>query len=362
MISDIYVIETIIILMLSIIFNFHNKLKKMNKDVFLIISMVIAFLVFALRGISVGVDTRGYHRFFNIIDILSWKDALKSVFVREAYSTEIGYTIWQKIVGIFFDNSQWIIVMNGIVYIYCMYFFIKKTCEDKIMAIFVFLCTGTYLLSFNMMRQAMGVGICCVAWVMLQENKKHIAILLMILACSIHMSSIVMFIMFFIKKLPSNKRMFKIFMLGAGMFILFGNKLIDFVLNFFPVYQARYGKGRWDVGELNGILILWFIIAMLMVLIYFTTNWKVEKKHYDFEVIVYSLLFLMANIVGQGYDGFGRVSMFFQPFLIILFDIAKRRINRKTQYVYVTGVVLSCSLLFLRMASTAQYQYVFFFE
>lgn len=361
MISSIYIIEIIIILILSIAFNFHYILKRLKKEYFLVVAMFIAFFVSALRGTSVGADTVSYKRYFEIIDKLSWKEALETVFVRKWYSTEIGYTILQKIVGIFFNHSQWIIAVCAGIYSYCMYYFIKKACKDKVMAMFVFLCTGSYLLSFNLMRQALGVGLSCVAWIMLKENRNKIAFLLLMLACSFHISSIVMFVVFIIENIPASRKMFGIIGIGMLLFISFGTVILNFVLKFFPVYQARYGIGRWDVGSINGILILWIIILALILLILWKTDWKVEKKHIDFEIIIYSLVFLMVNIVGQSYDGFARVSMFFQPFLIVLFDMAEQRFKGITKQIFVTGVIISCSLLFLKMASTAQYEYNFFF-
>lgn len=362
MVSGVYIVEVLLILILGILFHFQTTLRKTNKNNLLLSGLFIALLVLVLRGNSVGVDTKNYNNYFAIIDMLSWKEAITSVFVRQAYSTEIGYTILQKLIGVFTNNAQWVIVASGLMYIYCMYYFIKNTCQDKLMAIFTFLCTGSYLLAFNAMRQSISVGICAVAWVKLQKDKKLEAFLLICLAMTFHISSIVMFLMFFTKKMPANKKSYSIIAIAVTTFALFGESLLSYVLRFFPVYAARYGKGRWNTGSVNGIIILWLLILMLIIFILFTIRWENPERHPHFEILIFSALFLGTSVLGQSFDGFARMAMFFQPYLIVLFDMVKMRVDRKSQRVYLNGVIISCTLLFFRMASTSQYQYMFFWQ
>lgn len=78
----------------------------------------------------------------------------------------------------------------------------------------------------------------------------------------------------------------------------------------------------------------------------------------DFEVMLFSLCYVSINIIGLSFDGAQRLSMLFQPFLILLFSKSCGLWSGATKSIYTTGVVAGMIVLFLKAASTPQYAYL----
>ncbi len=97
---------------------------------------------------------------------------------------------------------------------------------------------------------------------------------------------------------------------------------------------------------------------MVIVELAFTTDWKNRENHIIFEVMLCGMAYLGINILGQSFDGFDRLSIFFQPFLILLFEYGGKCFEHRISRMYYTGVAVSMMMLFLRLSSTEQYQYI----
>lgn len=336
--------------------------EKINSSVFLSLSFFMIFLLMALRGPSVGADTANYMRYFIEVANLEWRGMFDGSWNNAYYSTEIGYMIFEKLISLFSRNTQVILVCSAALYLTCIYYFVNKFCYNHILAISVFLGIGSFLLAMNVMRQGIAVGIVCLSWCKLLEKKYKWSIFLFLLATSFHVSAIIFLCFFVIHFIPANVKNFFICTLLLILVLLSGNEIIYRVLNFFPTYAYRYGRGLWNISEANGVIILWIIIAIIIVEAVFTVNWKKIENHFLFEVLILCLAYLGTQIIGQSFDGMQRLSMYFQPFLILLFEEGGKKIEGKMSKVYTGGVSIAMFLLFLRMASTSQYLFVPFWS
>lgn len=341
-----------------VLFNRNN----LKSNICLICAFQSAFVIMALRGESVGVDTANYKRYFTQVAQLEWSSLFSGGWDGHYFTTEIAYMVIEKIVSIFTNNAQWLIAICAAIYINGVYCFVKKYSQHTLMSIMSFLCIGSFLLAMNLMRQSVAVGLCCVAWIKLQKREYGKAILWIAMACTIHVSAIVFFLTIFFKIIPANKKNLIILALMSISFSIEGTDIVYRVIKFFPVYQSRYGRGRWQIAEANGIIILWLIIVIIMGILFFSIQWENADNHFIFEVILCSMTYLCINILGQSFDGLQRLSMYFQPFLIVLFEVGGKYLKKNLSKIYYTGVTVSMALLFLRMASSAQYQYFPFWK
>ena len=137
-----------------------------------------------------------------------------------------------------------------------------------------------------------------------------------------------------------------------------GAAFLPIILRWFPIYAVRYGNGRWKINEANGIVIVWVIVLAIILLSAFRLDWSKKEHYIDFEVMLFSLCYVSINIIGLSFDGAQRLSMLFQPFLILLFSKSCGLWSGATKSIYTTGVVAGMIVLFLKAASTAQYAYL----
>lgn len=337
------------------------KIGKANCDkmnLFLVLSFWAAFLLSALRNKNVGTDTVSYVRYYQEVGRLKWSGLLNGGWDHHFFTTEKGFMILEKMCSDLMIPVQAFIAICAGIFIYGVYKLAKTyTKSDALLTVVLFLAVGSYLLSINALRQGIGVGICCMAWVELKKgNWKRFAIGVL-LACTFHVSCCVFFLAFIFEKIPAGRKSIIISTIIMMVFGFVGATFLPIILRWFPVYAVRYGNGRWKINEANGIVIVWCAVVAIALISAFLKDWTKKESHIDFEIILISLCYVSINIIGLGFDGAQRLSMLFQPFLILLFNRSSRLWGGITRKIYTVGVTSGMLVLFLRAASTTQYIY-----
>lgn len=328
-------------------------------NLFLWLSFFVAFLIPAMRNENVGVDTDNYILYYENVGELSWNGLWAGEWDNRFFTTEKGYMILEKICKDLMIPSQLFIALCAGIYIYGVYSLIRKYVKySLLLSVVSFLAIGSYLLSFNAMRQAIGVGICCIAWGHLKNRKQKLFLCEVLLACTFHISCCVFFIALVFEKIPASKKSIIFSMIGILGFGFLGTGVLQSVIRWFPLYASRYGHGKWEISEVNGIVAVWVIMILLVLLLAFRKDWKREGSHIDFEIILFSLCYISINIIGLSFDGAQRLSMLFQPFLVLLFDRSCSLWGGKKRILYTVCVIAGMLVLFIRASATTQYVYL----
>lgn len=333
------------------------KCKRIN--FFTMMAFFAAFLLPALRNVTVGADTVSYIKYYNEVKKLSWSGLFSGTWDRHFFTTEKGYMILEKVCGDLMIPTQLFIALCSGIFVYGIYKLAENcTRENDLLAVFSFLAVGSYLLSFNTLRQGIGVGLCCLAWIELKKGNWKRFVFGVLIACTFHVSCCVFFLALLFEKIPASKKSVFIFTIALVVFGFVGAAALPYVIRWFPVYARRYGIGRWKINEANGIVFVWVIVIAIVLALAVKEDWKSKRSHFDFEVILFSLCYVSINIIGLSFDGAQRLSMLFQPFLILLFDRSCGLWKGKVKIVYITGVIAGMLALFIRASSTAQYVYL----
>lgn len=338
------------------------KASKKQQDFFLIATFIPIFFLSAFRGDTVGADTRNYILYYNIVGALNWCDFFTPIWDSQFYTTEKGYMILEKVCSDLYIPSQGFLGICAFIYLLFMYKFLKENIKNNLfLAICTFIAIGSYLMSLNVMRQAIGVSICCYAWGKLKEKHVMLFILLVLLACSFHISCCIFFIALFFEKISANKRNLIGIFLVCSFLAVYGREVVQWLLNFFPVYASRYGLGRWAISEANGIVFVWFIMSILIYMVMCLFIWS-TREHKDFEILLFNISYLCVSIIGLYFDGMERMSVLFQPFVILLFDRTCDLWKKRTRRIYEMLVIVGMLILFIRSCSTTQYIYIPFWQ
>lgn len=352
------------ILYIVILYILCSKINNKNRNLyFLIGSLSVAFLLTALRGLTVGEDTLGYINEFKYA--VASNHGLHNYLVgalSRRYITDIGYQVFQWIISRFTSNPQVLLASCGLIYVYGIYTILKNNCKYEFVSVLSFLAM-MFLQSFNVMRQYVAVGLCCIAWGKKNDKRFVISIFLILIAMLFHRSAIVFFIIFIVDRLKSRRKTFSIILSTCAIFVLFGKQMIVQVIRIIPyfyLYSNRFGLGLWDVS-IHGIVVFWIIALILIVLLVFKADWEnIDKKY--FEATVYSCFYLTCNFVALYFDGFNRLSAYFAPFMLITIDYSINLWKGKSKIFYISFIILLMSTWFMRGTTFNEYYAYSFFS
>ena len=147
-----------------------GNVKSECSNFFVFMSFLAIFLLSALRNKTVGVDTVSYIKYYEAVREMSWEGLIKGEWDHHFFTTEKGFMILEKICGDLMVPTQLFIALCAGIFVYGIYKLASTYIEGNvIVSVFSFLAVGSYLLSINVLRQGIGVGLCCIAWVELKK-------------------------------------------------------------------------------------------------------------------------------------------------------------------------------------------------
>ena len=148
-----------------------GNVKSEGSNFFVFMSFLAVFLLSALRNKTVGVDTVSYIKYYEAVRELSWGGLFKGEWDHHFFTTEKGFMILEKICGDLMVPTQLFIALCAGIFVYGIYKLVSTYIESNvIVSVFSFLAVGSYLLSINVVRQGIGVGLCCIAWAELKKG------------------------------------------------------------------------------------------------------------------------------------------------------------------------------------------------
>lgn len=172
-------------------------------------SFLAVFLLSALRNKTVGVDTVSYIKYYEAVQELSWGGLIKGEWNHHFFTTEKGFMILEKICGDLMVPTQLFIALCAGIFVYGIYKLVSTYIESNvIVSVFSFLAVGSYLLSINVLRQGIGVSLCCIAWVELKKGNWKRFVIGVLLACTFHVSCCVFFFGGYLRKNTSGKKVY----------------------------------------------------------------------------------------------------------------------------------------------------------
>lgn len=328
-------------------------------NIFLFVSFVLLFTLIGFRGDNIGSDTATYRRNFPLYAALNWE----GIFTNNT-NYEIGYRALMKIAANISSDPAWIIIVTSAIFMIFSFIFIKSNCRDYFFAVILFISVGPYLFAFNGIRQSLAGAFCLVGWTMYQRRDLFKAFLLFALAVLFHTTAVIFPILLIVLHfLPHNKKWYFIMLSGCLLFVAILRPAMNMILRFFPVYNLRYGHGRWTIVGVRGMIFVWVLIIALCIYECVKTNWKDVINRRKFEVLIFSTLYITFNLAGLLFDGLQRVPVFFSPFLILLFEDTFKFFEGRSRKIYRFTLILAFSVLFIRSAAVPQYaDYRFFWE
>lgn len=352
----VYTIQLLIIFMNALIC-FGGTLKSdHNRKIFMFITFFMLAFVMGFRDTSVGVDTTSYSHYFSLISQIP----INSLFVNiDKIGLEPGWVIVNKLVSIFFNNYYVLQLCYSIVYCWLSSKFVERISNNLFVGVILYLGIGLYTGSFNVQRQFLAMMLLANGYLDLSENKVKNTFASFIFATLIHRTSIVFLIALFIYFLRNNKFLMRIMPLALVAVAVSYRRIISIAQTYMPYYFNYYNNYK-GTQSASGVWIIWIIIIGIALACLYGKN----SKYNDFKPIcIFSLAYVICNIVGLYFNYFERLGWYFMPFIPVLFmEYGDKILASRYRLLYFTGVTVCFAAYYLLSCYTGRaLQYSFWF-
>lgn len=290
-----------------------------NNNILIILLLCFMVCVAAFRSINVGTDTYNYYlEYIYMTDLqsLSDKSAGEYVFAFMTY-------IFRK-----YLSYDWYMLFWYICIIFSAGYVIMKSSVNKALSLFLFIACCFYTNSLNVMRQF--VATCIMFMAMYEYSKEKFSryklIVMCIVCLFIHNASIILWPLFFMKKINISKK-WQIALVGFS-FVL-GYFMSDYLQSIFvglSIYVGRFEGYLLHESEGGRNFISNFGVNVMFVSTLLLANARIIESVYFKAYFISMILF---NIVGSMYY-MTRITDFYAVAQIICIPMVIRGINNKS--------------------------------
>ena len=352
----IYILLEIAILFMLCL-HYRKKSKEQVNKISTVIIFIMLVLIIGLRHPSMGHDLRygesnGYLGSFNIIANMSWS----KVFSLQSFlNYEYGFILYCKLVGAIWNNQQFFIFVSAFLSLLPVFVVIYKKSTNSIMSSLIYLGLPAFLMVYSGIRQALAIGLCCLAIDLIQRKKLIRFILLVLVTCFIHYSAFIFFIAYPLYYIKISKQTRWITLLIIPVVYLFRYQ-------FFDLFSKLFRENA-TANETGAYTLLLVFCAIYVFCIVFCKDGDAEQNGYM------NLFFLacMFQTFGPIYNLAMREGYYFMIILVVLLPSVISNMKIKTNNV-IAGIATSASFalyaLYAIYNSTwaMAYPYHFFWE
>lgn len=255
-----------------------------NKKYYFGILVLLCAMVSAFR-FQVGQDYQHW------VDVYHWIENGSNVYVEFGYKLLNQFIIFIPFIGVDF---LYIVTSFFIVLVFGKY--IKKSIPQQywFFSMFLFITTGIFFASMNLLRQYIAIAICLLAILRLDKKQYISYIALVFVAMTFHTSALIMlpFALFYIisKRINSNTFLWIIYILSLLFIVIDLRKIIDIFAFLLPERWKWYLDSHFFVDR-NYSAILKQLVPNILV-IYLIMNRTEMRKYYERFDISFALAFI----------------------------------------------------------------------
>lgn len=345
--------------------NGHFYVKR--KTFYLILSFFLIFLIMGLRDISVGIDTETYTKLYLEI-------AQESGFPSLRY--EVGYVLFNKIIGFFFPSSPQIFFLIIALFISWGYAnFISKFSRIEWISVLLFFLLEYFDLSINLTRQGIAIIIILFAFKFLVYRKLRFFLLSVLVAGFFHYTAFLFLPAYLMNYLDFSKKNVLLFFAGSLFLLIFSKYIIQWAFANISIYAGYtntvYADGNVRLASILNAAVIFSIIALALL------NISSVKNYFENDIIPNSgkIMFWLTMcgffiwIASFQFNQLGRLARYFTVFSIIFIPNLLYSIKEKhpRKYFFWCSLVIIMAICYyfvivlFRPEWSGVYPYKFFF-
>ena len=226
---------------------------KIGRIVIPLISGLPLFIICAIRY-DVGTDYFGYINAFHRAQLYGI----------ECWTDEVGFYFFNRIIGIFTENAQWVLISCAAIFIFFTFTHIFKDSSNPELSIFLLFGTTFFFMSLNGVGQMTGVAILffSIRYIEKREFKKFI--LCVLIAMQFHYSCVLFLMIYFFPKVKASKNVILLMVvaifISSPLLTVAAMKIISLTpyAGYFDSMYHMEGLKLFTISNVINILILLF--------------------------------------------------------------------------------------------------------
>ena len=267
---DFYFIWLIGIIFFAILFSIRKR--NIGGMAFLIIFLMFYAFIYTNRGIKVGFDYSNYLKVYRLFETQNIASAFK-----EASYMESGYLMLNAVAATLHLSEVHFQAFLAIIFSLLIFKYAVHERDHIMMMIFSLYCLGFFFNTMNQVRSALATAICMVAMTYAWDKQTKKAYAAVVLACTIHTSAIVGFIVIYIihKNIIPTIKLTGMCIIGALVTGAYLNKIVNLLLWLFPRYKGYFAEDKVDIfiKSGNATYVMLFLAILMFALM--------QKKEFD---------------------------------------------------------------------------------
>ena len=195
--------------------------------------------------------------------LLTHKEAI-SFYAKSSSHTAVGFRVMERLLLFLGADVQWLYVVTSAFVLVFVFASIRRQSTTPLLALVMFILTGSFFLSLNIVAQFMAISVCLYACSFAQQRKPLPFFFLIVLAACFHISALVFIPVYFLPKLNIKPYwcmiVIAVFLAGARFcfpflertvtavapaYARYFTKDVDFEWIFFAIGLAVFAVGTW---------------------------------------------------------------------------------------------------------------------
>lgn len=237
---------------------------------------LVLILFIGLRSVGVDNDSVNYEDAFNLAGELQWGELIRGSY---GETMERGYLLVNKLVGVLGGNIHVVFLVMAAATGMVNYTLIYKKSPLPFTSLFLYVCFFFFYRDFTQIRFAFSAGIgmwAIFSWL----DRKHLrAILLVLLAASVHSAVLVVFLLFALYEVSKNMWIYFLLPFLGLIGGLFDPIMLLFQLGGLPPTLAQYveleefGSGGYVVSIIAQVLMTAMLIFRVKLVERYSEAW-----------------------------------------------------------------------------------------
>jgi hypothetical protein len=323
----------------------------------------ILILQSGLRNVAVGADTYSYYLWFEEIKTTSWKMVCQSFldYYQLGVGKDPGYDVFLKLIQIVTDKYQIFLLMIAILFFTTLGNFIYKNTtrlSDAILAFVIYAVLFYSFFSITGTRQTIATAATLFGYELIKRKKVVPFLIVILLASTIHKSSLIFIPFYFIARIKNPKYLYRIVLVLFPLFMIFKNNMGDYlkVLGGYEEYDQLKDTGTYTF---TAMFLLISIVALWRSKIILKFN---ANSQYYYNAFAIALLFIPLTWINPNamriVQYFSIFMLLFIPEIIFSFQVVSQKLRRDLSRVTIILLIL----LFIRASLSNEIPYGFFWE
>ncbi len=301
---------------ISSMLSLKNNTLREKRTITVFFLFLLALLV--LRDSHVGTDVHTYLNNFKSYCNDSWE----SVFTVDDASSEFGFAILNKLIGVISENEQFFLAVIAVITVLPVIYLYRRESEKGLLTIAVFLVAGLFPMYFSGLRQCIAIALMVPAYYFAKNKKMILFFLMIFIAFTFHKSALVALPLYFLYNTKITKQHIVLIVPIMGVLYVFNGRVFSFLLKFIGEdYSDRYGEVT-STGA-YAMIVLFILFAVFSFLV-------VEDSELDNDTIGLRNL-LLFSVCLQFFAPLHFVAMRMNYYYILFIPITLAKIVEKSK-------------------------------